>query len=51
MKLNSNQTKALAKRIHDRLLSESPKRQLPKKDEYFVGKRIDRISELVRQKK
>lgn len=50
MKLNSNQTKALAKRIHDRLLLESPKRQLPKKDEEFMARRIDRISELVRQK-
>lgn len=50
MKLNSNQTKALAKRIHDRLLSESPRRELPKKDEDFLTKRIDRISELVRQK-
>jgi len=50
MKLNSNQTKALAKRIHDRLLSESPRKQLPKKDEDFLTKRIDRISELVRQK-
>jgi len=50
MKLNSNQTKALAKRIQDRLLLESPKRQLPKKDEEFMARRIDRINKLVSQK-
>lgn len=50
MKLNNNQAKALARKIHEELLRTSPKRKLSNKEETFISKKLQEIEILSKEK-